>query len=63
MSHDPLCMPGLKTDDSSKCPWCVTIRAARASERAEIANMIDAFDHGLDELARRIRKEPPIANA
>ena len=40
MTHDPLCPPGLKLDDSSSCPWCCLIREAREDERKEtpIAN-------------------------
>lgn len=62
MSHDPLCMPGLKGDDSSMCPWCCVIRTARAEERELAANIIDSFLVGLTEVSRRLRKETPIAN-
>lgn len=61
--HDPLCMPGLKGNDSSMCPWCLTIRAARTEERTQIANMLDALDTGLREITRRLRGEPPMPDA
>jgi hypothetical protein len=34
--HDPLCMPGLKHEDSTGCNWCSIIRLVRKDERARV---------------------------
>lgn len=62
--HDPLCMPGLKTDDSTNCVWCAFIRAAREDERRKLrATLATSQQHVETSPRLQPTKEPPIPNA